>query len=456
MTASHNGPKTYRRPPSFCDPETTPHAPVLVAGRQLRDTVPCNAAFMISATSGAAFLRISFLPIPNTVASPASSFSTSVKMTSPRTRLIIPTASSILPSVWLSRTALPSKAPVGNSGEIIAFSSLSPLSKTGWRRRGKKACACINSAAALDRRLTGFSGYIAVDELYDGPFCYISLVDQHRQRRLLYEVLERAPTKDDIASFLRRFQGELDRRRLILRGITTDGSNLYPEAVAATFPGVTHQICRFHVLKELMNGVLHAVAKVRKALRTRIPKRPRGRPTRRTAAQRTLIRRAERLEGQHAGLFEHRYLFVRRCLTPAEHATLSRITRSFSELRALREIVESAYSLYDRRCRTATAVEKLRALRRRVHRFKKLRQALKKLDSETVEKSLRYLDDRELPSTSNAVERGNRRHRKMQKSVYRVRKYAQLCGRIALDMLREERQAVRLKAMIALHYARAG
>jgi len=281
-------------------------------------------------------------------------------------------------------------------------------------------------------------------------------VDQHRQRRLLYEVLERAPTKDDIASFLRRFQGELDRRRLILRGITTDGSNLYPEAVAATFPGVTHQICRFHVLKELMNGVLHAVAKVRKALRTRIPKRPRGRPTRRTAAQRTLIRRAERLEGQHAGLFEHRYLFVRRCLTPAEHATLSRITRSFSELRALREIVESAYSLYDRRCRTATAVEKLRALRRRVHRFKKLRQALKKLDSETVEKSLRYLDDRELPSTSNAVERGNRRHRKMQKSVYRVRKYAQLCGRIALDMLREERQAVRLKAMIALHYARAG
>jgi hypothetical protein len=273
---------------------------------------------------------------------------------------------------------------------------------------------------------------------------------------LLYEVLERAPTKDDIASFLRRFQGELHRRGLTLRGITTDGSNLYPEAVAATFPGVTHQICRFHVLKELLNGVLHAVAKVRKTLRSRIPKRPRGRPTRRTAAQRALIRLAERLEGQHADLFEHRYLFVRRRLTPTERATLSRITHPFPELCALREIVEAAYALYDRRCRTATAVEKLQRLRRRVHRFKKLGRTLKKLDSETVEKSLRYLDDRELPSTSNAVERGNRRHRKMQKSVYRVRKHAQLCGRIALDMLREERQAERLKTMTALHHARAG
>ena len=30
------------------------------------------------------------------------------------------------------------------------------------------------------------------------------------------------------------------------------------------------------------------------------------------------------------------------------------------------------------------------------------------------------LDDKLLPVTSNAVERGNRRHRKMQKRVYRV------------------------------------
>ena len=48
-----------------------------------------------------------------------------------------------------------------------------------------------------------------------------------------------------------------------------------------------------------------------------------------------------------------------------------------------------------------------------------------------------FLDDKLLPSTSNAVERGNRRYRKMQKSVYRVRTQAQIRARLALDMWRE-------------------
>ena len=46
---------------------------------------------------------------------------------------------------------------------------------------------------------------------------------------------------------------------------------------------------------------------------------------------------------------------------------------------------------------------------------------LNKLFSENLDKALTFLDDSLLPSTSNAVERGNRRHRKMQKTVCRVR-----------------------------------
>ena len=60
-----------------------------------------------------------------------------------------------------------------------------------------------------------------------------------------------------------------------------------------------------------------------------------------------------------------------------------------------------------------------------------------KLQSPDLEKALTFLDDRLLGSTSNAVERGNRRHRKMQKTVYRVRTQATISGRIALDMFRE-------------------
>ena len=46
---------------------------------------------------------------------------------------------------------------------------------------------------------------------------------------------------------------------------------------------------------------------------------------------------------------------------------------------------------------------------------------LKKLLAPGLEKALVFLDERLLGATSNAVERGNRRYRKMQKTVYRVR-----------------------------------
>ena len=59
-------------------------------------------------------------------------------------------------------------------------------------------------------------------------------------------------------------------------------------------------------------------------------------------------------------------------------------------------------------------------LRRRLQRFPQVGETLKKLFSPTLEKALTFLDDKLLPATSNAVERGNRRYRKMQKSVYRV------------------------------------
>src|SRR5882672_4957396 len=79
------------------------------------------------------------------------------------------------------------------------------------------------------------------------------------------------------------------------------------------------------------------------------------------------------------------------------------------------------YALFDRRCRTQTALDKLQKLRQWVNRFQWIGDTLKKVFAPTLEKALTLLDDKLLPATSNAVERGNRRHRKMQKSVYRVR-----------------------------------
>ena len=118
--------------------------------------------------------------------------------------------------------------------------------------------------------------------------------------------------------------------------------------------------------------------------------------------------------------------------------------------------MEQVYALFDRRCRTQTALDKLAQLRRRVQRFTALGDTLKKLFAPTLEKALTFLDATLLPSTSNAVERGNRRYRKMQSNVYRVRTQAQLSARLALDMWREAQAEGRRQTLVSLHHARAG
>ena len=45
----------------------------------------------------------------------------------------------------------------------------------------------------LDWALADFSGYVAADELYDGPFCILSAVDNRRYKRILYDVLITIP-----------------------------------------------------------------------------------------------------------------------------------------------------------------------------------------------------------------------------------------------------------------------
>jgi len=300
--------------------------------------------------------------------------------------------------------------------------------------------------------LADFSGYIAADELYDGPFCVLSIVDNRTFRRIAYDVLDHDPTHADIEPFFRTFQSLLEDRGLELKGITTDGSNLYPEPISTVFGKLPHQICEFHVIKELTKAVLRAVAKIRKELAATKPKLGRGRPA--SVAARRTARQAKRIRQKVADLFEHRHLFVRHELTPAQQRRLHRITRGRPELRTLRDIMDEVYRLFDRRCRTETALDKLARLRRRVRRFKKIGKTLQKLFSPNLEKSLTFLDDKLLPSTSNAVERGNRRHRKMQKSVYRVRTQSNISARIALDMQREERAAQRHKTTNTLHTSR--
>jgi hypothetical protein len=282
----------------------------------------------------------------------------------------------------------------------------------------------------------------------------LSAVDNRCYKRILYDVLEPAPTPEDIRAFLGRLKMAVSARDLPLLGVTTDGSALYPEPLQEVFGKVPHQICAFHLVAEVATAVLGAGASARKALAAKQPKLPTGRPS--TPAAKQAARTKKRLTEPRAALFTARSLFVQRHLNKTERQTLGRVSRRLPHWGALRAIMEQVDAWFDRRCRTQTALDKRAQLRRRVQRFTSLGAALKKLFAPTLDKALTFLDDKLLPSTSNAVERGNRRYRKRQKQVYRVRTQVQISARLALDMWREAQAEGRQHTLASLHRARAG
>ena len=113
-------------------------------------------------------------------------------------------------------------------------------------------------------------------------------------------------------------------------------------------------------------------------------------------------------------------------------------------------------ALVERRCRPQTALDKWATRRRRLLRFTKVGETRKKLCAPTLAQALTFLDDKRRPATSHAVERGNRRYRKMPKRVDRVRTQEQSSARLALDRWRAAQAEGRQQTLAFLHLARAG
>src|SRR4051812_49333920 len=200
-------------------------------------TASLLAPCMIWATRSGAGPATSSSPIPSITAPSAATTSPPTWPTWLRPRPATPIGSWLWPSGWSWRTACPINPPVGTSGETIGSSFPSPPSRTGWRPGGKKAVARIETTY-LDWALDGFSGYLAADELYDGPFCVLSIVDNHAFKRLCYEVLDHDPTHEDMRAFFRRFLAAPACPGVGPPGFTTHGSGLFtPPSSRGLRPG---------------------------------------------------------------------------------------------------------------------------------------------------------------------------------------------------------------------------
>jgi hypothetical protein len=106
-----------------------------------------------------------------------------------------------------------------------------------------------------------------------------SIVDNRTFRRISYQVLDHDPAYTTIERLICRFEALLEERGLERKGMTSDGSNLYPEPTFSVFGDVPRHVCQFHVLKELTKAVLRSGAEVRKELAATKPKLGRGRPS---------------------------------------------------------------------------------------------------------------------------------------------------------------------------------
>jgi hypothetical protein len=130
----------------------------------------------------------------------------------------------------------------------------------------------------------------------------LSIVDNRELKRLFYQVLDHDPTPEEVVTFFQQFRVILDARRLLVRAITTDGSGLCPAAITAVFGPIPNQVCQFHVLHQLNEAELHAVASIRKKLAAQQPKLPHGRPPKRLAH---LVRQRARLEDKIRNLYTY-------------------------------------------------------------------------------------------------------------------------------------------------------
>jgi Transposase len=305
--------------------------------------------------------------------------------------------------------------------------------------------------------LDHFSGTLCVDELHLGWFTLLLATDPLNDLPVAFALV--ASNDQD---HMRRFLKNLKTWGLEPEVVVTDGSGLYPALVAELWPGARHQLCVFHVVKDLHKHVLDAVRRLRRGLarrgyRGRKPKRGR-RPKAR--AQRRGCTNKEKA----AFIFKRRWLIVKRRdrMSQPERADLETMLSFLPELRTLRDFVDRVQMLFEERQSEALAWGRREALAqsRAFQAVPELATALEMLVPEKFAKMIAFLKSRACRRvrTNNHVERVNRELRHQEKARYKWRRRRTIVRFVVLllDRCWREEQSIRSQCQDETEPAESG
>ena len=284
--------------------------------------------------------------------------------------------------------------------------------------------------------LEHFSGTLCVDELHLGRYTLLLATDPLSDLPVAFALVE-SNDQDHMRPSLRN----LKNWGLIPKVVVTDGSNLYPALLAVLWPDADHQLCVFHVIKDINKLILDAVRRMRTAMSRRGKrgrKKKRGRKSRK--AKKAAARRGSAVKEKAYFVFKHRYLIVKRRenFTEVDRDNLKRVLEYLPELATLRRFADRIYWVFDTpkdfhqaSCRRAAVLRDPA-----FQAVPELVKAMEQLDEQRFPKLMAYLNNpiSERVRTNNHVERTNRMLRFLEKVRYKWRRRKTLVRFVILKL----------------------
>jgi hypothetical protein len=283
--------------------------------------------------------------------------------------------------------------------------------------------------------LEHFSGTLCVDELHLGQFTLLLATDPIRDLPVAFALVG-ANDQDH----MRRFLQNLKNWGLMPQVVITDGSNLYPAVLGELWSEADHQLCVFHIIKEINKLILDALRRLRMAMSRRGRAGRKKKRGRKGAKRRAVARRGVTVKEKAAFVFQHRHLIVKRRekLTEAEGEDLLRMLSYLPELATLRQFADRIYWLFDTpkdyhqaSCRRSAIVRDVA-----FQAVPELVKAMEQLSAEKFSKIMAYLNNpvSQRIRTNNHVERTNRMVRFWEKVRYKWRRRKTLVRFVVLRL----------------------